>query len=63
MLNADVNAARNIAAKLGHKTPTPRKIETYYPTSNRLTPDNGRDPHSADPALKGGEGVIFSTPS
>ncbi|WP_245218374.1 hypothetical protein [Pyrobaculum islandicum] len=52
MLNADVNAARNIAAKLGHKTPTPRRIEAYYPTSNGLTPErgNGRDPHSGNPA-------------
>ncbi|ACB39387.1 Protein of unknown function DUF1225 [Pyrobaculum neutrophilum V24Sta] len=52
-LNADVNAARNIAANLGFETPAPRRIETYYPTSNGLTPKrgNGRDPHSAAPAL------------
>ncbi|ACB39760.1 Protein of unknown function DUF1225 [Pyrobaculum neutrophilum V24Sta] len=52
-LNADINAARNIAANLGFKTPAPKKIEAYYPTSNGLTPKrgNGRDPHSAAPAL------------
>ncbi|WP_245218397.1 transposase [Pyrobaculum islandicum] len=48
--NIVLNAVGNIAAKLGHKTPTPRKIETYCPTSNGLTPGNGRDPHSVDPA-------------
>ncbi|CCC81739.1 transposase [Thermoproteus tenax] len=37
-LNADVNAARNIAARVGHKTPVSKKIEAYRPASGGLKP-------------------------
>ena len=37
-INADLNAARNIAKKVGYKTPTPKKILTYIITSNGVKP-------------------------
>ncbi|MFP3311623.1 MAG: transposase, partial [Caldivirga sp.] len=49
-INADINAARNIAKKVGYETPTPRKILSYIVTSNGIKPitphggGNNRDP-------------------
>jgi putative transposase len=37
-INADINAARNIAKKAGYKTPTPRKILSYIVTTNGVKP-------------------------
>jgi putative transposase len=37
-INADINAARNIAKKVGYKTPTPKKILSYIVTSNGVKP-------------------------
>ena len=60
-INADINAARNIAKKAGYKTPTPKKILTYIITSNGvkpLTPVEGvtTETPKSNPALKGGRG-------
>ena len=44
-INADINAARNIAKKAGYETPTPRKILSYIVTTNGvkpLTPKKGQ---------------------
>jgi len=62
-INADLNAARNIAKRVGYETPMPRKILSYIVTTNgvkTLTPKRGnnRDPHDGNLALQGGEGVI-----
>jgi putative transposase len=49
-INADLNAARNIAKKAGYKTPTPKKILSFIVTTNGVKPitpkrgSNGRDP-------------------
>jgi putative transposase len=48
-INADLNAARNIARRVGYKTPTPKKILTYIITSNGvkpLTPAEGVTPET-----------------
>ncbi|WP_238376075.1 transposase [Vulcanisaeta sp. EB80] len=37
-INADINAARNIAKKAGYKTPTPKKILSYIVTTNGVKP-------------------------
>jgi len=37
-INADLNAARNIAKKAGYKTPTPKKILSYIITTNGIKP-------------------------
>jgi Transposase and inactivated derivatives len=46
-VNADLNAARNIAKKAGYETPIPTKILSYIVTSNGvkpLTPKKGQQP-------------------
>ena len=49
-INADLNAARNIAKRVGYNTPTPKKILSYIVTSNGVKPitpqrrDNNQDP-------------------
>ena len=46
-INADLNAARNIAKKAGYKTPTPKKILSYIVTTNgvkSLTSKEGQQP-------------------
>jgi len=46
-INADLNAARNIAKKVGYKTPTPRKILSFIVTTNGvkpITPKEGQQP-------------------
>jgi len=62
-INADLNAARNIAKKAGYKTPTPRKILTYIVTTNGIkpiTPKEGVTPETPglNPAQQSEEGVI-----
>jgi len=58
-INADLNAARNIARKVGYNTPIPRKILSYIVTTNGvkpLTPKEGvtiETPHSETLAQKG----------
>jgi len=37
-INADINAARNIAKKVGYETPMPRKILSYIVTTNGIKP-------------------------
>jgi len=37
-INADLNAARNIAKKVGYETPMPRKILSYIVTTNGVKP-------------------------
>jgi len=37
-INADINAARNIAKKAGYNTPIPRKILSYIITTNGVKP-------------------------
>jgi putative transposase len=37
-INADLNAARNIAKRIGYNTPIPRKILSYIVTTNRVKP-------------------------
>jgi putative transposase len=49
-INADLNAARNIAKKAGYETPTPRKILSYIITTNGVKP------------LTPKEGVTIETP-
>jgi len=66
-INADLNAARNIAKRVGYKTPTPTKILSFMVTTNGvkpLTPMEGvttKTPTVKNPAQKGEEGVIGST--
>ena len=49
-INADLNAARNIAKKAGYETPIPRKILSYIVTTNGVKP------------LTPKEGVTIETP-
>jgi len=49
-INADLNAARNIARKVGYNTPIPRKILSYIVTTNGVKP------------LTPMEGVTIETP-
>jgi putative transposase len=49
-INADLNAARNIAKRAGYETPTPRKILSYIITTNGVKP------------LTPMEGVTIETP-
>jgi len=49
-INADLNAARNIAKKVGYETPMPRKILSYIVTTNGVKP------------LTPKEGVTVETP-
>jgi len=48
-INADLNAARNIAKRIGYNTPIPRKILSYIVTTNGvkpLTPKEGVTPET-----------------
>ena len=49
-INADLNAARNIAKRIGYNTPIPRKILSYIVTTNGVKP------------LTPKEGVTIETP-
>jgi Transposase and inactivated derivatives len=62
-INADLNAARNIAKRAGYETPIPTKILSYIITTNGvkpLTPKEGETTKTPKikPAQKGREGVI-----
>jgi Transposase and inactivated derivatives len=50
-INADLNAARNIARRVGYETPIPRKILSYIITTNGVKP------------LTPKEGVTIETPT
>jgi hypothetical protein len=50
-INADLNAARNIAKRIGYNTPIPRKILSYIVTTNGVKP------------LTPKEGVTVETPT
>ena len=50
-INADLNAARNIAKRAGYKTPIPKKILSYIVTTNGVKP------------LTPKEGVTIETPT
>jgi len=64
-INADLNAARNIAKRVGYETPIPKKILSYIITTNGvkpLTPKEGATPETptVKPSpQKGEEGVIM----
>jgi len=49
-INADINAARNIAKKVGYETPMPKKILSYIVTTNGVKPITPK------------EGVTIETP-
>ena len=49
-INADLNAARNIAKRAGYETPMPRRILSYIITTNGVKP------------LTSMEGVTAETP-
>jgi putative transposase len=63
-INADINAARNIAKRADYETPIPRKILSYIVTTNGvkpLTPMEGvtiETPTVKTPPQKGEKGVI-----
>jgi len=65
-INADLNAARNIARKVGYNTPIPRKILSYIITTNGvkpLTPKEGattKTPTVKPSPPKGEEGVMLN---
>ncbi len=65
-INADLNAARNIARRVSYETPIPKKILTYIVTTNGvkpLTPKEGvtvETPKMKTPPKKGEEGVILN---
>jgi putative transposase len=59
-INADINAALNIARKLGHRIKIAKKIESYHVTHNGVKPliplqgANTRDPSIETPPLRAG---------
>jgi len=63
-INADLNAARNIARRVGYEAPIPRKILSYIVTSNGvkpITPKEGvtvETPKVETPPLKAGRGSL-----
>jgi putative transposase len=63
-INADLNAARNIAKRAGYEVPMPRRILSYMVTTNGvkpLTPKEGvtvETPTVKTPPQKGEKGVI-----
>ncbi|MFP3316595.1 MAG: transposase, partial [Caldivirga sp.] len=63
-INADLNAARNIAKRAGYEVPMPRRILSYMVTTNGvkpLTPKEGatdETPTVKNPPPQGGKGVI-----
>jgi putative transposase len=63
-INADLNAAKNIAKKAGYKTPTPKKILTYIITTNGvkpITPRKGQQPRppKIKPVHQSGKGSLI----
>jgi len=62
-VNADINAARNIAKRAGYKAPIPRKILSYIVTSNGvkpITPKEGVTPETPKikPVHQSGKGSL-----
>jgi putative transposase len=63
-INADLNAARNIAKKVGYKTPTPKKILSFIITTNGIkliTPKEEvttETPTMKNPPTKDGKGSL-----
>ncbi|WP_238376178.1 transposase [Vulcanisaeta sp. EB80] len=63
-INADLNAARNIAKKVGYEAPIPKKILSYIVTTNGvkpITPKKGqqsRPPKNETRPKRAGKGVI-----
>jgi putative transposase len=61
-INADINAALNIARRLGHRIRIARKIESYHVTHNGVRPlnprqrANTRDPSIETPPIRAGKG-------
>jgi putative transposase len=61
-INADINAARNIAKRVGYKTPIPKKILSYIITTNGIkpiTPKEGtttKTPTMKTPPIRAGRG-------
>jgi len=60
-INADLNAARNIARRVGYEVPIPKKILSYIVTTNGvkpITPKEGVTPETPKikPAIHGGKG-------
>jgi len=57
-INADINAALNIARRLGHRIRIARKIESYHVTHNGVKPlipfqgANTRDPSIETPPFR-----------
>jgi putative transposase len=62
-INADLNAARNIAKRVGYEVPIPRRILSYIVTTNGVKPitrkrgGNNRDPQNQTRPLRTG-GVV-----
>jgi putative transposase len=48
-INADINAARNIAKRVGYKTPIPKKILTYIITTNGVKPITPKEGQQSRP--------------
>jgi len=65
-INADLNAARNIAKRAGYEVPMPRRILSYMVTTNGvkpLTPKEGvttKTPTVKPSPQKGEEGVMLN---
>uniref|UniRef100_UPI003312FD47 hypothetical protein n=1 Tax=Infirmifilum uzonense TaxID=1550241 RepID=UPI003312FD47 len=48
-MNADINAALNIAHKAGYTPPTPTRIETYIPTHQGVVAATEKKKHATRP--------------
>jgi hypothetical protein len=62
-INADLNAARNIAKKVGYEVPIPKKILSFIVTTNGvkpITPKEGVTPETPKikPAHQSGKGSL-----
>jgi putative transposase len=69
-INADLNAARNIAKKVGYEVPIPKKILSFIVTTNGvkpITPKEGQQPRSPRwkprPSGRGGGHTAITDPS
>ncbi len=52
-INADINAALNIARRLGHRVRVSRKIESYLLTHNGVEPLNPlQEANTRDPSIE-----------
>ncbi len=63
-INADLNAARNIAKRAGYETPIPRKILSYIVTANGVKPitpmegETTKTPKLTPPPKRAGRGSL-----